>query len=70
MFDPLRAYEKIRKYPVVSFDIFDTLVKRNVSNPKGIFNVVEKKLNLRHPEAKIHDFCAMRVQAEQEARRF
>ena len=36
----------LEKAEVISFDIFDTLVKRNVPNPNEIFNIVEKKAGL------------------------
>ena len=68
MFDPPRAYEKIKKYPVISFDIFDTLVKRNVPEPQAIFDVMEEKFNRRHPEGGIRGFREKRIQAERTAR--
>ena len=33
----------LEKAEVISFDIFDTLVKRNVPNPNEIFNTLLKK---------------------------
>ena len=33
----------LEKAEVISFDIFDTLLKRNVPDPNQIFNIVEKK---------------------------
>ena len=35
--------KQIEKYDVVSFDIFDTLLKRNVKKPTDIFRYMEKK---------------------------
>ena len=32
----------IKKYKYVSFDVFDTLVYRNVNKPEMIFSLVEK----------------------------
>lgn len=45
----------------VSFDLFDTLVKRDVSKPTDIFNIVERI-------SKIDDFAYNRIQAETNAR--
>lgn len=63
--------EKIKKIvleaEVVSFDIFDTLVKRNVSTPQEIFSIVEKIYNSDNEE-KINDYQQERVKAEIKAR--
>ena len=32
----------IKGYKVISFDIFDTLLKRNVSTPEDVFTYIEK----------------------------
>ena len=53
-------YEKIRDYNNVSFDIFDTLVKRNVEDPTDIFSIMEKTVGA--------DFRNKRIQAERRAR--
>lgn len=60
-------YIKIKNYEIISFDIFDTLVKRDVLMPKDIFDLVEKEYNKTH-ENKIKNFRKIRVQAEQLAR--
>lgn len=57
----------IDKKDVVSFDIFDTLIKRNCNNPKDVFRIVEKKYN-NHSDEKINDFYSMRIEAEAKAR--
>lgn len=50
----------------VSFDIFDTLIKRNISCPADIFVVLEKEFNLTfHKKC---SFVNMRLQAERTAR--
>lgn len=36
--------KQIEKYDVVSFDIFDTLLKRNVKKPTDIFRYMEKNI--------------------------
>lgn len=59
------SYEKmtaeIDKYDEISFDIFDTLIKRDTPDPKGVFEIVE--FNSRE-----RGFAQKRIQAEQRAR--
>lgn len=38
-----KVIDKILKYDIVSFDIFDTLIFRKVRNPVDVFKIVEKK---------------------------
>ena len=40
--------KKIQSYDVVSFDIFDTLLKRDVEFETDVFELVERKYNLEH----------------------
>ena len=40
--------KEINKYKYISFDIFDTLIKRNVEKPEDIFKIVEKKLQIEN----------------------
>ncbi|HHH0502579.1 TPA: HAD-IA family hydrolase [Yersinia enterocolitica] len=47
---------------VVSFDIFDTLVKREVGSPRDIFRIVQSKLSKKYSKAK--DFYSFRVKSE------
>lgn len=35
----------LKSYEVISFDIFDTLLKRNVNTPIDVFKYVENKIN-------------------------
>lgn len=51
---------KIRNYKYVSFDIFDTLILRNVLNPNDIFKIIQNKVH-------INDFYTKRINAEKEA---
>lgn len=53
-------YLKIKPYKYVSFDIFDTLVKRNVENPTDVFRLMECKVG--------KGFADKRIKAEREAR--
>lgn len=39
--------EKINRYDVVSFDIYDTLIMRKVFMPQDVFKLVEKRIRLR-----------------------
>lgn len=48
--------QKIDKAEIVSFDIFDTLVMRDVLYPRDIFSLVEKKTG--------HDFRNRRIRSE------
>ena len=50
-------------YDVVSFDIFDTLLKRNVLHPTDIFSIMEKKVSDTVP-----NFKRNRIDAEKKAR--
>ena len=54
-------FQIIKDYDYISFDIFDTLVKRNVENPVDIFSIIELQ------EGK--EFKSMRIEAEVRARR-
>lgn len=40
--------EKCKKYDVISFDVFDTLLKRDVMSPTEVFDLVEKKLDTKY----------------------
>lgn len=52
---------EIDKYDVISFDIFDTLLKRNVSKPTDVFKYMETKYS------KV-GFAQTRINAEKKAR--
>lgn len=51
----------LTKYANISFDIFDTIIERDVSNPLDIFSLVEN-------ETEEPDFRNRRIQAERRAR--
>lgn len=59
--------ENIDNSDIVSFDIFDTLLLRNVAEPSDIFKIVELKYYNKFNE-KIQ-FYHKRIKAEQEARK-
>ncbi len=55
-------YKKlIDTYDYISFDVFDTLVVRNVLRPKDIFKIIEQKTHIAH-------FVEKRIKAEKKAR--
>ena len=62
-----RIKEKIDKVEIVSFDIFDTVIKRMVKRPFDVFDLVEKKYNLTNFD-KISNFTVNRIKAEKECR--
>lgn len=53
-------YRLVKDYENVSFDIFDTLVKRNVSEPMDIFSIMERVVG--------KGFRRKRIEAEKNAR--
>ena len=55
----------IKKYDVISFDVFDTLIERNVRCPSDIFRLVGKAVL---GNDKFEDFCKDRKKAEKDAR--
>lgn len=54
--------EKLSKYDIISFDIFDTLILRPFNNPKDLFKILSPYYN-------IVDFTAIRVRAQATARK-
>lgn len=62
----MQCYEniikKINKKEYVSFDIFDTLIKRDVKKPTDVFSIIEHNY-------KIYDFYKRRIEAEKIARK-
>lgn len=55
--------EATKNYSYVSFDVFDTLLKRNVGKPSDVFDLIQLRLE------KEEDFKEKRIVAEQKARR-
>ena len=53
-------YQIVDKYNYISFDIFDTLIKRNVKNPTDLFTIIEIKYQIK-------DFKNKRIKAEKDA---
>ena len=63
-----KTIKRIQKFDWVSFDIFDTLIRRCVPHPTDLFTLVGMKYNALHPQQPIADFKKMRVKAEGSAR--
>lgn len=65
----IEIYKKvISSHDIISFDIFDTLLKRNVKNPHDIFSLVEQEFNKKYSCADSH-FKEKRIEAEHTARK-
>ena len=56
----------VDRVPVISFDLFDTLVKRDCCKPAELFVFLEQKINQKY-KVESH-FASKRVQAEIDAR--
>lgn len=71
--DRLFSYdaEKLKKcitsYNMVSFDLFDTLIKRDVRVPEDVFQLVQEKYSQKYCE-KISDYSTFRQKAEKSAK--
>lgn len=59
---PEQLCRLLEPYPCVSFDLFDTLLKRDVAAPTDVFALMEQKSGNRYP-----DFAAKRIGAERRA---
>ncbi len=59
---------EISKYSIISFDVFDTLIKRNVKKPTDIFYIIQNRFNNKNPDNQIFDFYTKRKKAEEKAR--
>lgn len=53
---------------IYSFDIYDTLIKRNISNPSDVFDLVEKEFNKINIDSQIMNFKEKRIIAERKCR--
>lgn len=61
-------FDEIDKFEIVSFDIFDTLIKRNIKKPIDIFYIVQNRYNC-HNNKKLTQFVQLRIDAEKDARK-
>lgn len=61
--------EICKRYKYISFDIFDTLIKRMTKKPKDVFDLVMVKYNELYGNSNsIKNFSAIRIDSEREAR--
>ena len=61
-----KILRKIQQKNIISFDVFDTLIKRDVAAPEDVFKIVQHRL--REKGSPINDYCRVRVDAEKRAR--
>lgn len=62
-----KIYELIDKHKIISFDVFDTLICRDVNNYKIVFEVIEKKLIKKYGDLFV-GFAEKRIDAERKTR--
>lgn len=60
-FDFKKMKKKVLDFDIVSFDVFDTLIKRDVDRPRDVFLLIQKKYN-------VPNFYDKRIEAENDAR--
>lgn len=63
IYDTEKIIDEIKSYHYVTFDIFDTLLKRDVLEPTDVFRIMEDSL-----ENDYKDFASKRIAAEKKAR--
>lgn len=60
MINPDKIYNIVKNYDYVSFDVFDTLVKRNVAEPEDVFSIIEKMVGGSFRKRRIYAECKAR----------
>lgn len=58
-----KIYKMIDNHNIISFDVFDTLICRDVNNYKDVFNLIEKKLIKEYGQIFV-GFARKRIDAE------
>lgn len=66
--DPEQLKQKIKAHRIVSFDIFDTLLKRDVASERDVFTLTEKLYNQRY-QPPLFGFGTVRQEAERIVRK-
>lgn len=66
-YDQDKIIKKIEGYQYVSFDIYDTIIKRDICKTAQIFKLIETFLK-QDGSVFANEFCENRIKAEQEAR--
>ncbi|WP_353949196.1 HAD family hydrolase [Sporolactobacillus sp. Y61] len=67
-FNQEKLIQRIKLYPIVSFDIFDTLIKRDVAHPSDLFRLVQRNYHRLYGDLLNADFQSERELAEFRAR--
>ena len=57
----------LSRYEYISFDMYDTLIKRNICKPKDIFKLVETEYNKKY-HSNISNFYQLRIKSEENIR--
>ena len=65
--DEKQILDAVSDSEIVSFDVFDTLLKRDVLEPQDVFGLIEKEIET-HEGLKCKGFSVLRVEAEHRAR--
>ena len=60
--------QNIDQYDVISFDVFDTLLARNVAAPVDVFTITQELFNQKSNFTLQDDFRSLRIRAERNAR--
>lgn len=60
-------YQELDQYEYISFDVFDTLLKRNVAKPTDLFRIIEEK-GQEIDSSDFENFSYKRINAEKKAR--
>ena len=63
-----KMIDRLESFDVISFDIFDTLIKRDVPSSQDVFEIAQEKYNFNNRPS-IKDFKKARINAENEARK-
>lgn len=61
-------YKEIQKYQYISFDMYDTLVKRNLKDPKDLFKLVERTALEKYKNI-VQGYSQLRVATEEKIRK-
>lgn len=64
--DERRLLASIDQSEVISFDIFDTLLMRNVLVPHDVFYILEEKLIKKYGEKIVEGYAKIRIKSEQD----
>ena len=66
--EKFESFVKDKSINVISFDIFDTLITRNISRPLDVYKILEQAC-YKYTLGKITNFCQLRCIAEVESRK-